>query len=181
MTTRKKVSDPSPDESLLEMDTIVADLRNLRMASLEQRKRHDRPPRLPSRKILADITDGLSAALFPNRLGSPKLTDEDIDHYVGKTLDKSLKDLLSQVQRELNYASTPETTDDQDLDRASAITHSFAKRLPASEIYSIMTSAQPTRVILLPAASMRYWSVIQALPPSCITDLRMSYTNSEFL
>ena len=119
MTTRKKVSDPSPDESLLEMDTIVADLRNLRMASLEQRKRHDRPPRLPSRKILADITDGLSAALFPNRLGSPKLTDEDIDHYVGKTLDKSLKDLLSQVQRELNYASTPETTDDQDLDRAA--------------------------------------------------------------
>jgi serine O-acetyltransferase len=130
VTTRKKVSDPSPDESLLEMDTIVADLRNLRMASLEQRKRHDRPPRLPSRKILADITDGLSAALFPNRLGSPKLTDEDIDHYVGKTLDKSLKDLLSQVQRELNYASTPETTDDQDLDRASAITHAFAKRLP---------------------------------------------------
>jgi serine O-acetyltransferase len=80
--------------------------------------------------MLADITDGLSAALFPNRLGSPKLTDEDIDHYVGKTLDKSLKDLLSQVQRELNYASTPEMTDDQDLDRASAITHLFAKRLP---------------------------------------------------
>jgi serine O-acetyltransferase len=130
VTTRQKISDPSPLESLSEMDEIVANLRNLRTASLEQRNRHDRPPRLPSRKILADIAEGLNASLFPNRLGSPKLTDEDIDHYVGKTLDKSLKDLLSQVQRELNYASSSEMTNDQGLDRASSITRAFAKRLP---------------------------------------------------
>lgn len=63
----------------LDIDSIVAELRALRVASLESRNRHDRPPRLPSRKILASVAEGLSAAMFPNRLGSAELADEGID------------------------------------------------------------------------------------------------------
>jgi len=46
------------------IDDIVAELRALRVASLEYRQRRDVPPKLPSRKALATIVEGLSAALF---------------------------------------------------------------------------------------------------------------------
>jgi len=58
------------------IDDIVRELRAVRIASLEYRRRRDRPPKLPSRKALAAIVEGLGAALFPNRLGLPELTDE---------------------------------------------------------------------------------------------------------
>ncbi len=130
MTIPKKNGNPPLKETPLETGVIVAELRALRVASLEHRQRHDRPPRLPSRKALADIADGLGAALFPNRLGSPELTDEGIDHYVRQTLDAALRELLVQIQRELNYVSTPETISDQALEQATIITQAFAKRLP---------------------------------------------------
>lgn len=44
---------------------------------------------MPSRKALLSIVDGLSAALFPNRLGSEELADEGIDYFVGHTLDRT--------------------------------------------------------------------------------------------
>ena len=81
------------------IDDIVAELRALRVASLEYRQRRDVPPKLPSRKTLATIVEGLSAALFPNRLGLPHLTDEGIDYYVGHLLDVTLRELLPQVSR----------------------------------------------------------------------------------
>ena len=66
----------------MEIDTVVAQLRALRLESLENRQKRDKPPKLPSRKALIAIADGLSAVLFPNRLG-PELTDESVDYYVG--------------------------------------------------------------------------------------------------
>lgn len=65
------------------ISTIVAELRRLRLQSLEHRQRLNNPPKLPSRKMLANIIDSLSAALFPNRLGMPDLTDKSIDFFVG--------------------------------------------------------------------------------------------------
>lgn len=130
MTNPKKNKDPLLKNIHLETDTIVAELRTLRVASLEHRQRHDRPPRLPLRKTLADITDELGAVLFPNRLGSPDPTDEGIDHYVRQTLDAVLRKLLVQVHRELNYVSGMETISDKALEQATAITLEFAKRLP---------------------------------------------------
>ncbi|MDN5754020.1 MAG: serine O-acetyltransferase [Nitrosospira sp.] len=123
------------DHSLLQdtgpdIDTIVAELRTLRLESLESRQRRDRPPKLPSRKVLAGITDGLRAVLFPNRLGLPELTNESVDYYVGHTLDVTLRELLIQVRRELCFVSGLEAASDADREQASAITQAFAKRLP---------------------------------------------------
>ncbi|MBA2658589.1 MAG: serine acetyltransferase [Nitrosospira sp.] len=114
----------------LEIDTVVAELRALRVESLENRQRRDKPPKLPSRKALIGIADGLSAVLFPNRLGLPELTDESVDYYVGHTLDVTLRDLLVQVRRELRFVSGLEATSNADREQASAITQEFAKQLP---------------------------------------------------
>ncbi|SCY64669.1 serine O-acetyltransferase [Nitrosospira sp. Nl5] len=114
----------------LEIDTVVAELRTLRVESLESRQRRDRPPKLPSRKALVGIAEGLSAVLFPNRLGLPELTDESVDYYVGHMLDVTLRDLLVQVRRELRFVSGLEAISNADRERASAITRAFAKRLP---------------------------------------------------
>jgi serine O-acetyltransferase len=114
----------------LDVDSIVAELRTLRLASLESRNRHDRPPRLPSRRILASVAEGLSAAMFPNRLGSSELADEGIDHYVGHTLNMTLRELMVQIQNELHYNSGLEMLSDEDRAQSIAITQSFAKRLP---------------------------------------------------
>lgn len=114
----------------LEIDSIVAELRSLRIASLEYRQRRNNPPKLPSRKVLAKIVDGLSAVLFPYRLGQPEITDEGIDYYVGHTLDAALRELLVQVRRELHFVSGHEHVSDADRKQALVITHDFAKRLP---------------------------------------------------
>lgn len=114
----------------LDIDSIVAELRALRVASLESRNRHDRPPRLPSRKILASVAEGLSAAMFPNRLGSAELADEGIDHYVGHILNMTLRELMVQIQHELHYNSGLEILSDEDRAQSVAITQAFAKRLP---------------------------------------------------
>jgi serine O-acetyltransferase len=114
-----------------DIDSIVAELRTVRVRSLENRQRAaDHPPRLPTRKALLGILDGLNATLFPNRLGAPDLTDEGVDYFVGHTLDATLRHLLEQVRRELQYASGQENLRDADRERAVAITRTFAARLP---------------------------------------------------
>ena len=81
-----------PTGTNLEIESVVSELRTLRVRSLEDRQRRDRPPKLPSRKVLVGIADGLRAVLFPNRLGLPDLTDESVDYYVGHMLDVTLRD-----------------------------------------------------------------------------------------
>lgn len=109
-----------------EIDSVVADLRKLRVSSLESRQRRDRPPKLPARKSLTAIVEGLAAALFPNRLGPAGLTDEGIDYFVGHTLDVALRELCDQVGRELKFAD--ENGDHEEL--ACRIVREFAKSLP---------------------------------------------------
>lgn len=114
------------------IEAIVSDLRALRERSLALRRRIARPPRLPSRKAMTGILEGLSAALFPNRLGVPSFSDEGIDYFVGHTLDVTLKELFEQVQRELRFASEEANTNETDIhDRALGITRDFAAALPA--------------------------------------------------
>jgi serine O-acetyltransferase len=115
---------------------IVTQLRDLRLTSLESRKRRDKPPKLPSRKVLHEIVEGLAAALFPNRLGLPDLKDEGIDYFVGHTLDVALRDLVSQVKLELGFTADTqnqlETSQTIKLTNQSPIeiVREFAKRLP---------------------------------------------------
>lgn len=130
MNNSKQTRDLLLRSAQLDVDSIVAELRTLRLASLESRNRHDRPPRLPSRRILASVAEGLSAAMFPNRLGSSELADEGIDHYVGHTLNMTLRELMVQIQNELHYNSGLEMLSDEGRAQSIAITQSFAKRLP---------------------------------------------------
>lgn len=138
MNNSKRTRDLLLRSTHLDVDSIVDELRALRMASLESRNRHDRPPRLPSRRILASVAEGLSAAMFPNRLGSSELADEGIDHYVGHTLNVTLRELMVQIQHELHYNSGLEVLSDEDRAQSVAITQAFAKRLP--EVRSLLES-----------------------------------------
>ena len=114
----------------VEIDTIVSELSRLRAGSLDGRRQ--RPPKLPSRKDLVGILDGLCAVLFPNRLGlgMSEFTDGGIDYFVGHTLDLTLRKLFEQLRLELRLASNEEDKDPV-WDKAMAITRGFAARLPA--------------------------------------------------
>lgn len=114
----------------LEIGSVVSELRALRLKSLENRQRRDRPPKLPSRKVLIGIADGLRAVLFPNRLGMPDLTNESVDYYVGHTLDVTLRELMVQVRRELRFAAGADAPGNSERERAAALTQAFAQRLP---------------------------------------------------
>ncbi|MGZ8244916.1 serine O-acetyltransferase EpsC [Methylomagnum sp.] len=111
--------------------SIVAELRQLRVDSLALRQRADHPPKLPSRKALVGIVDGLAAALFPNRLGSSELTGEGTDYFVGHTLDVALRALREQVRLELRFVAeeSGETSNGFET-KASGIVRDFAARLP---------------------------------------------------
>ncbi len=128
--TSKRTRDIQVRSTNLEIDDIVSELKALRVASLESRKRHDRPPKLPSRKVLANVAEGLRAALFPNRLGSCELSDEGIDHYVGHMLNVTLRELMVQIQHELHYNTGLESLSPEDRQKSITITQAFAKRLP---------------------------------------------------
>ncbi|MCX7094441.1 MAG: serine acetyltransferase [Methylobacter sp.] len=120
------------------VDELVTKLRQLRVQSLETRHRLDRPPKLPSRKELQNILDGLGAVLFPNRLGLPDLNDEGIDYFVGHTLDTLLRELYKQIRRELQFISGQQGIDPAAHEQATLITREFAARLP--EIRALLDS-----------------------------------------
>lgn len=115
---------------------IVADLHRLREESLVKRLRSAKPVKLPAREALSRIVEQLSAALFPNRLGTPELAAESVDYFVGHTLDLALRELVNQVQRELRFVelsqpkATP-STDNELNEQACSIVQQFTKTLPA--------------------------------------------------
>jgi serine O-acetyltransferase len=112
------------------IDTLVAQLHDLRVQSLEIRSRRDKPPKLPSRKELHIILEGLGAVLFPNRLGLPDLNDEGIDYFVGHTLETVLRELYKQIRRELQFVSGHQVVDKAANEQAISIARQFAARLP---------------------------------------------------
>jgi len=131
-----------PHNNNLGISEIVTALRDLRLSSLEHRKRRNNPPKLPSRKVLQGVIEGLGAALFPNRLGMPDLKEESLDYFVGHTLDVVLRDLVTQVKLELNFAadtlsesnSETKTTIKISQKMPTEIVREFAKQLPAVRV-----------------------------------------------
>lgn len=117
-----------PNENY-DIPNIVQALRVVRDSSLEHRHRRNKPPKLPSRKVLQEVVDGLSAALFPNRLGAPDLKDEGIDYFVGYTLDKALRGLNAQIQLELRYSADTGHDKTPSAEAALHKTRMFAKKL----------------------------------------------------
>lgn len=84
---------------------------------------------MPSRQALREILEGLFAVLFPTHFGSPDLTGEGIDYFVGHKLDAVLRMLFHQVKRELQFAA-PQGGDPDLAQPAFEITREFAERLP---------------------------------------------------
>ena len=112
------------------VDEVVAQLRERRESALRARQNgNGRPPLLPSRPVLAEMVNGLAAALFPHRLGRPDLCSENIDHYVGYTLDLALSALHQQVRRELLFRAGGETLSPQDDERAMDVVRHFSQAL----------------------------------------------------
>lgn len=112
------------------LDPVVAELRELRNASLAARHRLENPLKLPSRKSLAGIMEGLSAVLFPNRLGSRLLAHENIDDYVEQTLTEACRELVEQVVIELQFVADSQINHREQGRRAQQLVHEFVGGLP---------------------------------------------------
>jgi serine O-acetyltransferase len=130
-TVNHASSDTAANDLHWSINSIVAELRALRDRSLEARQRLGRAAKLPSRKVLSAIVDGLSMALFPNRLGVSEIAEEGIDYFVGHTLDRALRDLFEQVLRELQFSFGENGGSEAHREQAIAITREFAARLPS--------------------------------------------------
>lgn len=112
------------------VDDVVSQLRERRNSALRSRLGNETPPLLPSRPVLAEVVSGLAAALYPHRLGRPDLCSENIDHYVGYTLDLALSALHQQVRRELMFRSGNPQLCLDDSERAIAVIRRFSESLP---------------------------------------------------
>lgn len=113
-----------------ETDEIVDELRALREQSLAARHRSGQPVRLPSRRALATVVEGLGAAMFPNRLGCPDVAPESVDYFVGHTLEKALQALDEQIGIELLFADRFNAESVDTRARARDITRHFAAHVP---------------------------------------------------
>ncbi len=113
------------------INNLVEQLRDVRVQSLKTRHRLDKPPKLPLRKELHSVLEGLSTVLFPNRLGLADINDEGIDYFVGHTLDTVLRKLQQQIIRELHFTAEQTSGDTNNIEaRANEITRTFAAQLP---------------------------------------------------
>jgi len=83
---------------------------------------------MPSREALREVLDGLFAVLFPTHFGSSNRTEEGIDYFVGHKLEKTLRRLVVQADRELQFSSAQ--TEQARAIRSLQITREFAGRLP---------------------------------------------------
>lgn len=113
------------------VDQIVTHLRASR--EVTHNIRHQgRVHKLPSRKILLGIVEGLCAALFPRHYGPADLDETNTDQFVGQTLNQLLPLLQEQVRRGLVFASNEDKPEEGTLrERAESITCEFASQLPS--------------------------------------------------
>ncbi|HSH98576.1 MAG TPA: serine acetyltransferase, partial [Methyloradius sp.] len=144
------IKTPEDSSGILNIAKIVSDLRGVRVSSLEDRKRRNKPPKLPSRKVLTDIVEGIAAALFPNRLGLPDLTEDGIDYFVGHTLDTALRELSAQVRLELDFSASLDQPNSQiSNDSAAAEQHIEQQMLQARKIVKQFAETLPSIRVLL--------------------------------
>lgn len=113
-----------------DLDELITQLRQAR--ERWRRARHRDPEahgrEFPSQSILGDVTQWLSAVLFPMRLGPSDLKPETEDFFIGHTLDRALTALLEQARLELRFANQDRSADTNRL--AFEIVRQFAAGLP---------------------------------------------------
>jgi serine O-acetyltransferase len=112
------------------LDRIVLELRSLRSEWRQNISPDGVTYELPSQEALSEIVDWLSAALFPRHFGPPSLTEEGVDYFVGRTLDRALRSLVEQIHRELLLTSRLPRKTAQLEQMAYKISSAFAANLP---------------------------------------------------
>jgi serine O-acetyltransferase len=117
---------PSPRWNL---EAIVSELRFSREVS------HNIRPKgilrqSPSRDALSRVLEDLSAALFPTHYGQSELGRENIDYFVGDTLNRALVTLVEQVHRSLLFSGDVRNHSEVYSD-ASSVVCDFAAELPS--------------------------------------------------
>lgn len=85
---------------------------------------------MPSRSTAAAIVDGLTAAMFPTHFGPTIHTDENIDFFVGNSLNAAFLQLTEQIRRSLHFDIPDHETTGNLKQKAEKITVSFARTLP---------------------------------------------------
>jgi serine O-acetyltransferase len=114
-----------------DVDRVVADLHVARVGSSDSPEPGP-ADRLPSRRGLGTVLDGLVAALFPRHFGQPDLAEAGVDAFVRRTLDTALRSLQEQVRRELRWAAHRGGAAERSVEaQAGDIVREFATRLPA--------------------------------------------------
>ncbi len=143
---------PNPNGSVhWHLGPIIDALRTSR-ESTHNIRHHGRVRELPSREVLTQVVNGVSAALFPTHYGRPDLNDESIDYFVGDTLGVTLDRLVGQVRRALRFSPQFTDADEAGLtERAEAITREFAASLPG--IRALLVSDVQAAMAGDPAAS----------------------------
>lgn len=129
---------PETESSSFDVASIVKGLRAVRDQWRHEHKRLREAGgrEFPSREALRDITERLSGALFPMRLGPVDLQQESEDFFVGHTLDIALRTLREQALLELRFAHRRVPTDhtidgDATLQRQAHVAiQAFAASLP---------------------------------------------------
>ncbi|WP_455231400.1 serine O-acetyltransferase EpsC [Geopseudomonas aromaticivorans] len=112
-----------------QLESIVDRLRAARSDWMARHGRSCEPDEreLPSRKIMGEVVEALSGALFPMLLGPADLRLESEDFYVGHTLDAALNALLQQICLELGHGVRPSLEIER---QARSIVQDFALTLP---------------------------------------------------
>lgn len=116
------------------LDSVVNQLRALRddWRTLQRRDRDAGGREFPSIEELKSVVKGLTAALFPMRLGPSHLRKESEDIFVRNTLAQALTQLKDQILLELNGKTRQhESKNEHEAhERADAIVADFAEKLP---------------------------------------------------
>src|ERR1700679_840263 len=117
-----------------DIDEIVDALRHSR--EVAQNIRHGgEARRLPSRTALAEVINGVSAALFPTHYGQPELDPGSIDKFVRGKLKDSRGVLVEQIRLCLPLSASQTQLEIDSAGRvAQDIAQEFAAQLPVIRV-----------------------------------------------
>ncbi|MDB5655326.1 MAG: serine acetyltransferase [Tardiphaga sp.] len=136
-------------QSRWRLDSIVAKLRTSR--DVTHNIRQDGPiRRAPSRDSLEAVLNGLIEALFPRHYGQSDLDTENIDYFVGNTLNVALNALLEQVHRGQLFVTDGPASENL-LQGAAELTREFASQL--ADIRGLLVSDLRAAFVGDPAAT----------------------------
>jgi serine O-acetyltransferase len=113
------------------IEKLVEDLR-LSREVLHNVRHRGKARQLPSREVLVQILEGLTAVLFPTHYGQAGFDEEGTDRFVATTLSQTLIALSEQVRRGLAVSREEDAKHDDGRLQSEAVrlTRAFASELP---------------------------------------------------